>query len=64
MTVDCPLRQALARIAPHLETLAPIDREMLRPAVAAFRNDAEVIPVPERVAARIRDIDTRLPKPQ
>lgn len=62
MTIDCPLRQALARIAPHLETLAPIDRELLRPAVRAIEADVEVIQVPERVVARIRDIAARLPK--
>lgn len=62
MTIDCPIRQALERIAPHLETLPPIDRELLRPAVRAVENDAEVIHVPERVVARIRDIAERLPK--
>lgn len=62
MTIDCPLRQALARIAPHLESLPPIDREMLRPAIAAVRDDVGVIYVPERVAGRIRDIAARLPQ--
>lgn len=62
MTLTCPIRQALLRIAPHLETLAPIDRESLRPAVRAVENDAEVIHVPERLVARIRDIAARLPK--
>ncbi|MGG1947069.1 hypothetical protein AB1286_33085 [Trinickia sp. NRRL B-1857] len=62
MTIDCPLRQALARIAPHLETLDPIDRESLRPAIRAIENDVEVIHVPDRLVARIRDIDGRLPK--
>jgi hypothetical protein len=62
VTADCAIRQALARIAPHLETLPPIDRELLRPAVRAIENDVEVIAVPERVIARIRDIDARLPK--
>lgn len=62
MTIDCPLRQALARIAPHLETLSPIDRESLRPAIRALENDVEVIHVPDRLVARIRDIDGRLPK--
>lgn len=62
MTVTCPIRQALRRIAPHLETLNPIDREMLRPAVRAVESGADVVHVPERVIARIRDIDARLPK--
>jgi hypothetical protein len=62
MTVNCPIRQALARIAPHLETLDPVDRESLRPAVRAVENDVEVIHVPDRLVARIRDIDARLPK--
>ena len=62
MTVDCPIRQALARIAPHLEKLDPIDRESLRPAVRAVENDVEIIHVPDRLVARIRDIDARLPK--
>lgn len=62
MTVTCPIRQALRRIAPHLETLDPIDREMLRPAVRAVESDVEVVHVPALVIARIRDIDARLPK--
>lgn len=62
MTVTCPIRQALRRIAPHLETLNPIDREMLRPAVRAVESDVEVVHVPDRVVSRIRDIDARLPK--
>lgn len=62
MTVDCPIRQALVRIAPHLEKLDPIDRESLRPAVRAVENDAEVIHVPDRLVARIRHIDAQLPK--
>jgi hypothetical protein len=62
MTTNCPIRQALARIAPHLETLPPIDRELLRPAVRAVENDAEVIHVPDRIVSRIRDIAARLPK--
>lgn len=62
MTVTCPIRQALARIALHLETLDPIDRESLRPAVRAVENKLEVIHVPDRLVARIRDIDARLPK--
>lgn len=62
MTIDCPIRQALKRIAPHLETLAPVDREMLRPAVRAVENDVEVIHVPDRIVARIRDIAARMPK--
>lgn len=62
MTVPNTLRQMLERIAPHLETLSPIDREMIRPAVRAFEADVEVIPVPERVAAILRKVDAQLPK--
>ncbi|MCP3709766.1 hypothetical protein M3I54_22745 [Paraburkholderia sp. CNPSo 3274] len=52
----------MKRIAPHLETLDPIDREQLRPAVRAVENDVEVIHIPDRVVARIRDIAARMPK--
>jgi hypothetical protein len=62
MNLTCPIRQALARIAPHLETLPPIEREQLRPAVRAFEHDVEAIPLPERVVAIIRKIDAQLPK--
>jgi hypothetical protein len=62
VTIDCPIRTALKQIAPHLETLNPIDREQLRPAVRAVENDVEVIHVPDRVVARIRDIAARMPK--
>lgn len=62
MTTPCPIRAALARIAPHLEKLDPIDREMIRPAVRAVENDVEVIHVPERVAAILRKLDAQLPK--
>jgi hypothetical protein len=62
VTVTCPIRQALRLIAPHLETLAPVDREMLRPAVRAVESNADVIHVPERVVSRIRDIAARMPK--
>jgi hypothetical protein len=37
------------------------DREVLRPVFASFDN-GEVRAVPERVAARIRDIAARMPK--
>jgi hypothetical protein len=59
MTAHSPLYQALARIR-HAE-LSPTDRELLRPAFAAL-DGAQVVAVPERVAARIRDIDARMPK--
>lgn len=62
MTITCPIRTALKRIAPHLETLPPVDRETLRPAVRAVENDVEVIHVPDRIVSRIRDIAARLPK--
>jgi hypothetical protein len=41
--------------------LSPIDRELLRPVFASF-DVGEVRHVPPPVAARIRDIDARLPK--
>lgn len=59
MTAEQTLWQALHRIR-HTE-LSPIDRELLRPAFAAL-DGAQEIAVPERVAARIRDIDARQPK--
>jgi hypothetical protein len=62
MTSNCQIREALARIAPHLETLPPIEREQLRPAVRAFEHDVEAIPLPERVVAIIRKVDAQLPK--
>ncbi len=62
MTITCPIRTALKRIAPHLETLEPVDREMLRPAVRAVESDVEVIHVPDRIVSRIRDIAARLPQ--
>jgi hypothetical protein len=62
MNLTCPIRRALARIAPHLETLPPIDREQLRPAVRAYEHDVEAIPLPERVVAIIRKVDAQLPK--
>lgn len=41
--------------------MAPADRELLRPTFAAFDN-GEVIAMPNRVIARIRDIAARMPK--
>lgn len=60
MTVDNPLRQMLAAIQ-HADMPAK-DREILRPAFAALNDNAEVIHLPERVVARVRDIYARLPK--
>ena len=57
MTATEALYAALRRIQ-HAE-LSPFDRELLRPAFAAL-DGASVIAVPERVAARIRDIDARM----
>lgn len=59
MTVESPLWTDLRRI--RGEDLNPVDRELLRPAFAALEG-AQVIAIPERVAARIRDIAARLPK--
>jgi hypothetical protein len=47
---------AVARIR-HAQ-LSTTDRELLRPTFAAF-DGGQVIAVPERVVARIRDIDAR-----
>jgi hypothetical protein len=41
--------------------LSTVDRELLRPAFAAL-DGGQVIAVPERIAARIRDIAARQPK--
>lgn len=59
MTVESPLYQALRRIRD--EQIPAIDRELLRPAFAAL-DGGQVIHLPERVVARIRDLDARLPK--
>lgn len=59
MTVEQQLWQALKRI--RNADLSPIDRELLRPAFAAF-DGGQVIAIPERVVSRIRDLDARLPK--
>jgi hypothetical protein len=59
VTVDSPLWKDLRRIRDvHL---APVDRELLRPAFAAL-DGGQVIAIPERVASRIRDIAARTPK--
>lgn len=59
MTATEALYAALKRI--READLSPVDRELLRPAFAAL-DGASVIAVPERVAARIRDIDARMKK--
>ncbi|WP_235364389.1 hypothetical protein [Burkholderia pseudomallei] len=41
--------------------MTPIDRELLRPAFAAL-DGGPVIPLPDRVIARVRDIHARMPK--
>jgi hypothetical protein len=41
--------------------LSPVDRELLRPAFAAL-DGGQVIAIPDRVVARIRDIAARQPK--
>lgn len=61
MTVNSPLWQSLARISAHTDKLAPIDRELLRPALNAL-NGGQVMHLPQLVISRIRDIDARLPK--
>lgn len=59
MTVDSPLWRALRRIRDA--ELPAVDRELLRPAFAAL-DGGQVLHLPERVIARIRDLDARLPK--
>ena len=62
MTANSKLWTALLRIRKHAQ-LSAIDRELLRPAFAVL-DGGPVIALPERVIARIRDIDARLPKAQ
>lgn len=59
MTVDSPLWRALRRIRDA--EIPAADRELLRPAFAAL-DGGQVLHLPERVIARIRDLDARLPK--
>lgn len=59
MTVDSPIFRMLREIRDADMTL--IDRELLRPAFAAL-DGAPVIPLPDRVIARVRDIHARMPK--
>lgn len=59
MTFEQQLWQALKRI--RNADLSPIDRELLRPAFAAL-DGGQVIAIPERVVARIRDIAARTAK--
>lgn len=59
MTVDSPLWRALRRIRDA--EIPAVDRELLRPAFAAL-DGGQVLHLPERVIARIRDVDARLPK--
>lgn len=59
MTVDSPLWRALRRIRDA--ELPAVDRELLRPAFAAL-DGGQVLHLPDRVIARIRDLDARLPK--
>ncbi|MEX3972219.1 hypothetical protein [Paraburkholderia caribensis] len=59
MTATNDLWRLVAQIR-HAD-MAPSDREILRPTFAAFDN-GEVITVPNRVIARIRDIAARMPK--
>lgn len=59
MTVDSPLWRALRRLRDA--DIPTTDREMLKPAFAAL-DGGVVIHVPEKVIARIRDLDARLPK--
>lgn len=59
MTVQSPLWKMLAAIR-HAD-MSVVDRELLRPAFAAL-DGGEVIHLPERVIARIRDIAARQPK--
>lgn len=59
MTIEQALWRDLNLIR-HAD-LNPVDRELLRPAFAAL-DGGQVIALPERVVARIRDIAARAPK--
>lgn len=59
MTVEQSLWRDLNLIR-HAD-LNPVDCELLRPAFAAL-DGGQVIAIPERVVARIRDIAARQPK--
>jgi hypothetical protein len=59
MTASNDLWQQLNQI--RHTPMSPVDHELLRPAFAAL-DGGQVIAVPERVAARIRDIAARQPK--
>ncbi|ABN85816.1 hypothetical protein X880_6060 [Burkholderia pseudomallei MSHR4032] len=59
MTVDSPIFRMLREIRDA--DMTPIDRELLRPAFAAL-DGGPVIPLPDRVIARVRDIHARMPK--
>ncbi|MBC8642969.1 hypothetical protein IAG25_40145 [Caballeronia sp. EK] len=59
MTVESPLYQALRRLRDA--QIPAADRELLRPAFAAIE-DGKVLLLPDRVVARIRDLDARLKK--
>jgi hypothetical protein len=61
MTANDPLWKALGRISKHVDTLAPMDRELLRPALNAL-DGGQVMALPTMIISRIRDIDARLPK--
>jgi hypothetical protein len=53
----------LARMLEQIRNapMSSIDRELLKPALAAL-NDGKSVVVPPSVAARIRDIHARMPK--
>lgn len=59
MTVDSPLLQMLREI--RNADMSNVDRELLRPAFSAL-DGGPVIPLLERVIARVRDIHARMPK--
>jgi hypothetical protein len=61
MTANDPLWKALGRISKHVDTLKPLDRELLRPALNAL-DGGQVMSLPTLIISRIRDIDARLPK--
>lgn len=61
MTIDNAPWQALRRISKHVDELAPMDRELLRPALAALEG-SQMMALPTMIIARIREIDARLSK--
>lgn len=59
MTTEEQIWKALRRLE-HAD-LSEIDRNLLRPAFAAM-NGAQAIRIPDRIVARIKQLDATMPK--